>query len=405
MPLPISASRPRTIGRLALVLACGAALAVPTGARGAASKRRVVVFPLRNLGVEEDVASSLLGFLRAEVAKLPGVTAVDLAKRGALVGANCRGELKCLAAAGSKLGADEVVWGTVAGVGGAYSVDLKRIAVRSAREAARVTETLTGEREGLIDHVRAAAYKLLVPRHYVGTIELDISEPGVEVFLDGKSAGTSPLRAPIANVAPGKHALKFVKMGYADLDRFVDVRFARATVVRVDLRKDVIAGVMAEQTAAGPAAPEPERAALPPLPPPPPIPKIPEHFPPGQEPSSWTGIRKAAAWTAAVGAAALIAAGVVGAFSARDRNRAIASQVTLPDGSKGPVTNEAAASLVRAAGAKATAANVLFGVGGTALGTGAVLYLAGGPRDAVRGVSPVVGWAGGGPALGLAGTF
>lgn len=404
MPLPVSASRSRTIGRLALALACGAALAVPAGARGAASKRRVVVYPLRNLGVEEDVASSLLGFLRAEVAKLPGVAAVDLAKRGALVGANCRGEPRCLAAAGSRLGADEVVWGTVAGVGEAYSIDLKRIAVRSAREVARVTETLTGERERLIDHVRAAAYKLLLPRHYVGTIELDIAEPGVEVFLDGKSAGTSPLRGPIANVAPGKHALKFVKVGFADLDRFVDVRFARATVVRVDLRNDVVAGVMAEQTSAGPAAPEPERAALPALPPPPPIPEVSERFP-SREPSPWTGTRKAAAWTAAVGAAALIAAGVVGTLSARDRDRAIASQATLPDGSKGPVTSEAAASFVRAAGAKATAANVLFGVGGAVLATGAVLYLAGGPRDAAPSISPVVGWAGGGPALGLAGAF
>jgi hypothetical protein len=404
MPLPASASRPRTIGRLALALVCGAALALPVGARGS-SKRRVVVYPLRNLGVEEDVASSLLGFLRAEVAKLPGVAAVDLAKRGALVGANCRGEPKCLAAAGSKLGADEVVWGTVAGVGEAYSIDLKRIAVRSAREVARVTETLTGEREGLIDHVRAAAYKLLLPRSYVGTIELDIAEPGVEVFLDGKSSGTSPLRGPIANVAPGKHALKFVKVGFADLDRFVDVRFARATVVRVDLRNDVITGVMAEQTSAGPVAPEPERAALPPLPPPPPIPEVSERSNQGREPSPWTGTRKAAAWTAAGGAAVLVAAGVVGTLGARDRNRAIASQITLPDGSKGPVTNEAAASLVRAAGAKARAANVLFGVGGAALATGAVLYLAGGPRNAARGVSPVVGWAGGGPALGLAGAF
>lgn len=401
MSRPASA-RARWTGSLALALACGAALAAPQAAWSAPASRRVVVYPLRNLGVEEDVAASLLGFLRAEVAKLPGIAALDLAKAGALVGGHCRGDPKCLAAAGAKLGADEVVWGTVAGVGEAYSVDLKRIGVRSAREEARVTETLSGEREVLIDHVRAAATKLLLPRLYVGSIDLDIAEPGVEIFLDGKSAGTSPLKASIANVPPGKHALKFVKAGFADFDRFVDVRFGRATVVRVDLKNSVISGVMAEQPGAGPLSAA-ERAAPLPLPPPPPM-AAGLDGPLRPEPSPWTGARKAAAWTAAGGAAALVAAGLVGVSSARDRNKAIASQVTLADGSKGPVTSEAAASLVRSAGTKATVANVLFGVGGAALATGAVMYLFGGP-GAGPAVSPMAGWADGGPAVGVAGAF
>ncbi len=399
----LAPARARWRGCLALTLWCGAALSAPAAAAGPPASRRVVVYPLRNLGVEEDVAASLLGFLRAEAGKLPGVAILDLAKAGALVGGRCRGDAKCLAAAGAKLGADEVVWGTVAGVAEAYSVDLKLIGVRGAREEARVTKTLSGEREALIDPVRAAATELLLPRMYVGTIDLDIAEPGVDIFLDGKPAGRSPLKAPLADVSPGKHALKFVKVGFSDFDRFVDVRFARATVVRVDLKNNVITGVMEEQPAESAAGAE--RAPPLPLPPPPPIAGVGERSGPPVEPRPWTGARKAAVWTAAGGAAVLIAGGVVGGLSVRDRNRAIASQVTLLDGSKGPVTSEAGAALVRSAGAKATAANLLFGVGGAAAATSAALYLFGGPRAASPSVSPIVGWNGVGPAIGLTGAF
>jgi hypothetical protein len=112
----------------------------------AAQPRRVAVIPLRNLGVDEDVAASLLGFLRSEVARLPGVALVDSGKVARIMRAECRvGEVKCLAAAGQKVDADEMVFGTVAGVGDAYSIDLKRVLVRGAREQNRITERLSGE--------------------------------------------------------------------------------------------------------------------------------------------------------------------------------------------------------------------------------------------------------------------
>jgi len=390
-----------------LWLLCFAAVhAMPLPARATAKPMRVAIYPLLNLGVDDGVATSLLDILRAEVAQLPGVSVLGRPKAGRLAGGDCKGDAKCLAAAGAKLGADEVVWGTVAGVGEAYSVDLKRVGVHSAREEARVTETLSGAHELLIDTVRAAAYKLLLPDQFVGKVEVDIAEPGVEIFLDGKSAGKSPLRAPIPNVAPGKHAVKIVKVGFADFDRFVDVKFARTTVVRVDLRNNVTTGVMASKPGAAPEVAGGERAALvplhPPLPPPPELAATGEVE--SEASSSWTGQRKVAAWTAGGGAVVLIAAGIVGVSSASDRNKAIAGQLTL-DGAKGPVTTEAAAALVRSSRDKAVVANVLFGAGGVVLVTSAVLYLTGGPRTGEPRLAPAVAVIDRGAVLGVAGRF
>ncbi|HEY3452171.1 MAG TPA: PEGA domain-containing protein [Myxococcales bacterium] len=350
--------------------------------------RKVVVLPLGSLGVEEEVASSLLGFLRAEISRLPGYSVVDLGKFHKVVGADCKGEERCLSSAGSKLGAEVVVAGTVAGVGEAYSIDLKAVVTKSSREDSRITELISGERELLIDGIRGAAYKLLLPSQYAGTIQVDLAEQGAEVFVDGRPAGKSPLKVPIPNLTPGKHALKIVMPGFADFDKWVDVRFARVSVVKVDLKNSSITGVMFEkERPEGSAAPAAAVETKSEPPPPPPL---------------VTGQRIGAIVVAGLGLAAVGGGFFFGSESQKARDRATAHQ--LADGSG---VTAADAPEVRghldAMAANATAADVLWVAGGVAVAGAVVMWFTGAAPEAKP--VPVLSVGPGGASIGIAGSF
>ncbi len=376
-----------------LTIAAALLCAAPASA-GLFGGRHVVVLPLKNLGVDEDVAASLLGFLRAEVAALPQVEVIDLAKAGGPIGGECKGEAKCLAAAVAKLGADELVLGTVAGVGDSYSIDLKRIAVASGKEEGRVTEQLSGARELLIDGIRGAAYKLLLPEQYVGQIQVELTEQGAEVFLDGKSVGKSPLKEPIGNLTPGKHALKIVKRGFADFDKWIDVRFARVSVVKVDLKNSVITGVMFE-SGAKPAKLEVRSE-----------PK--EEAPAAAVAAAEVPFHRTGTGALVVGGAGagLLALGGIFALVA-DGNASVAKKLQEPAG--GPVSlanQEAAKAAANAHAWQAATADVLFVAGGAALVGGGVLYLL--RLDGSQQPKPANAWlvpTSNGLSLGVSGSF
>ena len=378
---------------LALWPAAAGAAAAPSATAPApaapVASRKVLVLPLGSLGVDEDVASSLLGFLRAEIAKLPGYSVVDLTKAHKVVGADCKGEERCLAAAGAKMGADVAVSGTVAGVGEAYSIDLKAVLVRSGREDTRVTELISGERELLIDGVRGVAIKLLLPSQYVGTIQVDLAEQGAEVFVDGRPTGKSPLKAPIPNLTPGKHALKIVMPGFADFDKWIDVRFARVSVVKVDLKNSSITGVMFEKEHSGQSAPAGAVEGAADQPPPAPATLL-----------TLTGQRIGSIVVAGLGLAAIGGGFYFGKASQDARDRATAHQ--LADGSG---VTMADAPEVRghldAMAANATAADLLWVAGGVAVAGAVVLWFTGGAPEA----HPVVSVVPGGASVGVAGSF
>jgi hypothetical protein len=85
---------------------------------------------------------------------------------------------------------------------------------------------------------------LLAPERYVGALEIDASVPGAQVLVDGKPMGPTPIAGTIVGLSPGQHALRLTKEGFADFEKFVDVRFDQTTLVRVDLGERVVRDVM-----------------------------------------------------------------------------------------------------------------------------------------------------------------
>lgn len=253
---------------MASLISLCALLALPTAASETAAEPPppppvVAIHALQPLGTDPEIATRLGEMLCQEAGRLRGITLVEGCQTPPSL-EQCEGQLSCLARLGSSCGADKVVTGTVASLGDSYVLDLKLIAVATQSEERRLSTRLAGDRAVLIEGVRSAAARLLVPDQYVGTVHIQLDAPGAKVYLDGKLVGETPL-APLTQLEPGQHGLKIALTGYQDFDRFVDVQFDRITIVAVKLTGSAINATISAQdaslatrdTAPLPAAPSP----------------------------------------------------------------------------------------------------------------------------------------------------
>ncbi len=234
---------------LAVLLAPAVALA-----KAPAKPQRVAVHPLRSLGLDADTVARLEDILRASVKRVPGVRAIPAARvRAAIDGKDggvplhCGGKAGCLATLGQRLHADLVIYGAVGGLGDRYTITLRAVSAADGKVVQRASESVGGKREVLIDGITRTAYELLRPDLYVGSIRVKCPVAGAEVQIDGQDRGQTPLAHPITGLAPGRHALKILKTGYSDFDKFVEVRFQRTTVVTIDLAGSAVSGVIYQQ--------------------------------------------------------------------------------------------------------------------------------------------------------------
>ncbi len=248
--------------RFVLQLACFCVLVGALRPALASGEEVVALHPLRGLGVDAETVENLQSIVYNEFNRVPGMRMVGAERARDLVDREdieCDGADACLAAFARDLGAGIAVYGAVGGLGESYSIALKAVDADSETARSRVDLQVGGEREVLIDGVRAGAYQLLRPDLYTGSLQLELPVEGAEVFVDGEMAGTTPLDAPVTGLEPGQRALKIVKTGFRDFDRFIEIRFQRTSVVTIDLEQSAVADVFYEEV---PEAPEPELAAI-----------------------------------------------------------------------------------------------------------------------------------------------
>jgi len=203
----------------------------------AADKISYAMFRLDPLGIQPEIVEQLERILRVELERvlaqpLPSRAEVEKVAASNKKLAGCTADPVCLAPLARLLKASRIVAGNVGGLADSYVVNLKLVDV-DARELRRVSATLRGSPEELIDEIRVAAYRLVAPDQLVGNIAILSDVPGANVNLDGRDLGLTPLPGPLAGFSVGVHKLSVTREGFSPFAEDVPVRFEKTTQVVV----------------------------------------------------------------------------------------------------------------------------------------------------------------------------
>ncbi len=229
--------------RIALVfsLVWLAAWPLPAQARKPANER-IAIWRIDPLGgLSPEIVARLESLLTQEMGRLagdivPSIKTQQVQHRYRRL-RRCEGADRCLAAIGRRLRARFIVSGTLASLGQDYVVTLKAVDTRTGISVRRISETLSGQRDQLIEAVRVAAYRLLRPEQLRGTLQVMVNIAGATVYLDGKRVGVSPLRSPLSGLKVKEHTLRITHPEFVDFIRKVKVRFQKTSLVRVVLNR------------------------------------------------------------------------------------------------------------------------------------------------------------------------
>ncbi len=129
--------------------------------------------------------------------------------------AQCEGNPHCIARIGRRLHASEVILVGLTQLGNVI-IDLARIQSNSGKILTRIALTQSPDEHISSDRLLGALRQLLPRSDFLqhGKIRVLCNLPGAEVFIGGKSHGTTPLLGPVEVLAPAKYAIKVKKKGY-----------------------------------------------------------------------------------------------------------------------------------------------------------------------------------------------
>jgi hypothetical protein len=195
------------------------------------------LFRLDPLGIEPQIVDQLERILRVELEHALGRPLPSREKVEKVAAANpklaaCTANPECLVPLAKALSASRIIAGNVGGLADSYVVNLKLVD-RDGRELRRVSATLRGSPEELIDEIRVAAYRLVAPEKLVGSLAILSDMPGATVTLDGNPVGQTPMPGPLARLAVGVHHLSVTREGFSSFDEEVPIRFEKTTQVVV----------------------------------------------------------------------------------------------------------------------------------------------------------------------------
>ncbi|HET6346757.1 MAG TPA: PEGA domain-containing protein, partial [Myxococcota bacterium] len=114
------------------------------------------------------------------------------------------------------------------------------------QELDRIAEPLAETPQERMQQLHRMIVQLLTPEAYEGNLAVQCATPGADVYLDDRLLGTTPL-PPQEHLRAGVHVLRLSKVGYSDIQRFVEVIYNRAATVQVDLADTTVAGQIVEE--------------------------------------------------------------------------------------------------------------------------------------------------------------
>ena len=190
---------------------------------------RVAVLELGTLGMSNDERRSLEGLLRNSIATIDGFTMVPVVDLQMALSdprnfavAQCGGGPDCAVQVGRLVGADRVVFGTLSTIGDAFSLNLRVMDTKSGKELSREQTRTSGNRNGLIPEVRLAAFRLVAPDRIRAYLEIVSPVDGVEIEVNGRNMGVTPLPEPLA-VAPGDLVIVARRPGFTEFQKELHV--------------------------------------------------------------------------------------------------------------------------------------------------------------------------------------
>ncbi|HTM21560.1 MAG TPA: PEGA domain-containing protein [Kofleriaceae bacterium] len=213
--------------------------AVPPPAAG----RKVALAPLTTLGEEaknkamKAIEKAIAEALRA----VPGVQTIDadevareIKKSKRVELRACDGDVACLADLGQLVGASQVVFGEVGGLGDAQVAYLKLVDVDKKTEVRSTTMEVATYVE-LKGVAHGAAIRLLDPDRYVGRLVCKVDVDGATIYVNGARRSRSPAKPIVLPV--GTHALRISHPEFRDFVRFVDIGFDKDVVVEAPMQQ------------------------------------------------------------------------------------------------------------------------------------------------------------------------
>jgi len=203
--------------------------------------RKVAVMPLGALGISSAMLKNLEMLLHNSIATIdeieviPGID-VQVAIQKNLEVSSCGGGPKCAVILGRATGADAVIFGNIGALGQAFNLSLRAVRTSNAKEIGRQQTSVSGNRDLLIPELRLAAYKLIAPNLVVGSLLIEIDVVGVEIEIDGKIVGITPLKKPVENLKPGDHVVVLKRPGYSQFQKEFTIKPFETARLKLDLQ-------------------------------------------------------------------------------------------------------------------------------------------------------------------------
>ncbi len=211
-----------------------------------AAYKTIAMMPLSSLGSTDQAVDAIQRVLTDEMRKILGDRLVDpdqLLEKKEVAGAafySCDGVVVCLIEVIGGLGWDAFVVGNVAGIGMRRVINLKLIDVRTGREVRKTSEKAVGDEGQLIADMRKAAVQLVAPEKYTGTLHLVTQQTGVQIRVDGKLIGTTPLDSSRVEVTAGLHAIEAKGEGLVPFSAMSNIKYGEVKIVNIDLARSTV---------------------------------------------------------------------------------------------------------------------------------------------------------------------
>ncbi|MBI5510994.1 MAG: PEGA domain-containing protein [Deltaproteobacteria bacterium] len=208
--------------------------------------RTIALMPLTSLGSTDEAAGAIQRVLQGELEKILGdklIAPARLLEHGAHVKiafGSCEGVVTCIVEVVGGLGFDAFVVGNIAGLGDDQVINLKLIDIRTGHEVRRTSEKAATDEAALVANMRKAAVELVAPELFTGFLEVIARQPGVQIMIDGKAVGMTPLANNKIELQAGRHAIEAGGEALVPFTSMVSIAYGETKQVTIELAQSSV---------------------------------------------------------------------------------------------------------------------------------------------------------------------